>query len=352
MLGKPSPRQCDLFPFHRGVCPVEGELLSSYLLRLAAGHSADPYRFYSHLLPGVQIWNRDVDRRPHAAVTALLVDRCGFSPAEVEAMCLGQYTQAIEGLSSAGSAGRGTWINPIGIFHRTRVLSGLQVCPLCLAQDGIYRRIWRLSFVTHCPIHTVPLYACCPTCRAPIVPHRQLRGSTLCHLCHTDHLNAWHGWDHVGACPSSQRVLMEGLKGTPIPTLLSPIPLADLVRGVTMLRTWGMLRTPEQAKGHAIETDSAFVRWMYFDVIHELVSEWPESIDQLNVKGRISRQTFDRYDWPPWLKCMAEHLSSVPRLRGAKKKVRLASWLRDLELTKPVGWRQKRATALLRAASK
>lgn len=352
MLGKRSPRQCDLIPFHRGIRPAEGELLSSYLLRLAAGHSADPYRFYSYLLPGVQIWNRDVDRRPHAAITELLIDHCGSSSAEVEAMCLRQYAQVIEGLPRVGAAARGTWINPLGIFHRTRVLSGLQVCPLCLAQDGIYRRIWRLSFVTHCPIHLVPLYACCPTCRAPIVPHRQIRGSTLCHRCHTDHVHGWHGWDHAGACPESQQALMDALEGKPIPTLSDPVPLADLVRGVTLLRTWGMLHTPEQVKGHAIETDSAVVRWMYFDLIYELASKWPESIDHLNIKGRISRLTFERYDHPPWLDCIAEQLSAAPRLRGGKKKVRLASWLRELALTKPVGWREKRARALLRAASK
>lgn len=351
MLGNRSPKQSDIFPFHRGVHPAEGELLSSYLLRLAAGHSADPYRFYSYLLPGIQIWNRDIDRRSSDAISALLVDRCGLLPATVEAMCLKEYIQAIEGPCRGGTPGRGTWINPLGIFHRTRMLSGLQVCPMCLAEDGVYRRLWRLSFVTHCPVHLVALYACCPVCRAPIVPHRQLKGTTLCHCCHTDHVAAWRGWDHSMPCSSSQQALMNALHGTPIPTLCDPIPLADFARGVTLLRTWGMLRTPEQAKGHAIETHSAIVRRIYFDLIHELVSQWPESIGRLNVKG-ISRPTFERSAPPPWLDCIAGQLSAIARPRGMKKEKPLASWLKELGLTRPVGWRKKRALALLKAAAK
>lgn len=349
MLGNRSPKQSNLFPFHRGVHPVEGELLSSYLLRLAAGHSADPYRFYSFLLPGVQVWNRDIDRRPNAAISELLIDRCELPPESVEAMCLKQYTQAIEGYSHGGASSRGTWINPLGIFHRTRVLGGLQVCPLCLAGDGVYRRVWRLSFVTHCPVHLVPLMTCCPVCAAPIVPHRQLRGTTLCHCCHLDYVAAWSERNPCAACPESQQVLMSALDGVPVPTLTGAIPLADLVRGVSLLRAWGMLRTPEQAKGHAIETDSVSVRWVYFDLIYELASQWPESMERLNVKGRISRPTFERYACPPWLDCIAGQLSASSRPHRVKKP-RLTAWLKEIALTKPVGWRQKRAIALLKAA--
>lgn len=352
MLGNPSPRQSEVIPFHRGVRPHEGELLSCYLLRLAGGHSADPYRFYSHLLPGIQIWNRDIDRHPNGAINVLLVERCGLQPEAVEAMSLKGYTLAIEGPRQAESPDRGTWINPLGIFHRTRVLSGLQVCPICLASDGIYRRLWRLSFVTHCPIHGVPLYACCPVCRAPIVPHRQLMGTTLCHYCHTDHLATWQGWDQCRACPASQQVLLAALEGKPVPTLCDPIPISDLARGVSLLRLWGMLRTPEHARGHAIETHSAFVRWIYFDLVHELATQWPESIGRLNVKGRISRQTFERSAPPSWLNFIADQLSPIPRPRGAQRKTRLASWLKELGLIKPAGWRQKRALALLKAAAK
>ncbi len=352
MLGKRSPKLSDPFAFHRGVHPVEGELLSSYLLRLAVGHSADPYRFYSYLLPGIQVWNRDIDRGGSEAVSALLVDRCGLPPLAVERMCLREYSKAIEGPCPDGSRYRGTWINPIGIFHRIRVLSGLQVCPICLAEDGIYRRIWRLSFVTHCPVHLVPLYAACPVCKAPIVPHRQLAGTTLCHHCHADYVASWSGWDQGCPCPLSQQELLSALSGTPVPTLSDPVPIADLARGVTLLRNWGMLRTPEQAKGHAIETCSGLARWVYFDLIHELVSEWPESMGLLNVRGRISLPTFERCSPPVWLQCIANQLPATARPRGLRKKSPLAAFLRGLGLTAPAGWREKRALALLKAALK
>lgn len=352
MPGKPSLRQSELFPFHRGIRPVEGELLSSYMLRLAGAHSADPYRFYSYLLPGTQIWNRDVDRHPSDAVITLLVDRCGLKPETVEAMTLRAYSQAIDGPRLSSTAGRGTWINPLGIFHRTRLLNGLQVCPFCIAESGTYQRIWRLSFVISCPIHQVPLYACCSVCRAPIVPHRQVMGTMLCHSCHTDHVAAWRGWNDSRPIPPSQQVLLDALDGTPVPTLSEAISISDLARGISLLRCWRMFRTPEQARGHSIETQSASVRWMYFDLVHELASQWPESIGRLNVRGKISRLTFERSRPPPWLACIAPQLSTLQRARGQKKRTSLREWLRHLRLTKPVGWRQKRALALLKAAAK
>lgn len=352
MPGKPSPRRSDPFPLHQGVRPVEGELLSSYLLRLAGGHCADPYRFYSHLLPGVPVWSRDVDRHPASAITRLLQDRCGISADVIESMSLQPLQQAIDGPRASTAKCWGTWINRLGMFHRLRTLGGLQVCPLCLSEAGVYRRLWRLSFVTSCPIHLVPLYACCPDCQAPIIPHRQLRGVNRCYRCHVDH--AALSLRQAGARPAStgQQALVDALSGIPVPTLSGSIPLADLARGVNLLRGWGMFRPPEQVRGHLIESQGPLVRWLYFDLVHELASQWPESIAQLRVAGRISSATFERACPPPWLDCVGGHLHAPPRAREPGTRARLAQWLKQLRLSKPAGWRQKRAIALLKAAGK
>ena len=63
---------------------------------------------------------------------------------------------------------------PIGVFHRSRHKFGLQICPLCLAEDKepFYRKEWRLSWVTVCTRHNSLLLDRCPGCQAPIVFHR------------------------------------------------------------------------------------------------------------------------------------------------------------------------------------
>lgn len=352
MLGKRSPRQSDPFPFHRGVRPVEGELLSSYLLRLAGGHSADPYRFYSHLLPGVQVWSRDIDRHPLLAISQFLEDRCGVPTETLQSMSLQPFQQAIDGPRLASSKYWGTWVNRLGMFHRLRTLGGLQVCPLCLSEAGVYQRLWRLSFVTSCPIHLVPLYACCPDCHAPIIPHRQLRGANICYRCHLDHVSLCLGHLQERPASASQQVLIDALAGVPVPTLSGTIPIADLARGVNLLRAWGMFRPPEQVRGHLIESQGPLVRWLYFDMVHELAAQWPESMAQLRVGGRISRATFEQACPPSWLDCVGGQLHAATRARSPETRASLSKWLRQLRLRKPAGWRQARALALLKAAGK
>ncbi|WP_439449269.1 TniQ family protein [Stenotrophomonas sp. ATs4] len=352
MLGKQSLKQSDPFPFHRGIRPVEGELLSSYLLRLAGGHCADPYRFYSHLLPGVQVWSRDIDRHPIPAITQLLHDRCGISADVIDSMSLQPIQRAIDGPLVPTAKCWGTWINRLGMFHRLRTLGGLQVCPICLSEAGVYLRLWRLSFVTSCPIHLVPLYACCPDCQAPIIPHRQLRGVNRCHRCHVDHVALC--LRHVGGrpAPTGQQALVDALSGIPVPTLTGAISLADLARGVNLLRGWGMFRPPEQVRGHLVESQGPLLRWLYFDLVHELASQWPESMAQLRVVGRISTATFERARPPPWLECVGDQLRAPPLARKPVSRTSLAQWLKQLRLSKPAGWREKRAMALLKAAGK
>jgi len=353
MAGTPSLAQSELFPFHRGVLPVEGELLSSYLLRLAGAHSADHYRFYSTLLPRAQLWNRDIDRGSDERVAKLLVERCRLAPAAVEAMSLRSYEVAIAGPGVGKGPGRGTWINPIGVFHRTRTLAGLQVCPHCLAEQKIYQRIWRLSFVTCCPFHHSPLLVVCPGCAAPIIPHRQLAGTSVCHNCHVDHLSRTRQDAELVAVPPGQQVLIDALAGRGVPTLEERIPLPELVRGVALLRRWGMFRAPISAKGVPIESQSPFVRAVYFDLVQELAAQWPDSMGRLMVKGRISRQTFETAKPPSWLACISQHLTLRRSLKTPQKAQKsLASWLKHLRLTKPDGWREKRASALVKAAAK
>lgn len=353
MPGTPSLVASELFPLHRGVFPHAGELLSSYLLRLAFAHSADHYRFYSALLPRRQIWNRDVDRGFPDNLASLLVERCSLTPAVVESMTLRPYEQAIASGWQKPTMGTATWINPIGICHRTRTLHGLQACPKCLAERTVYQRCWRLSFVTWCAVHSVALVCACPGCGSPIVPHRQMPGTNICHRCHVDWMRRAADQDQrpSGSMPRAQATLLAALElGSDIPTQRGGIPIQDLARGISLLRRWKMIRLPENLRGVGIEAQSLAVRQTYFDAVHELITGWPGTSEQLSVKGKISKQVFERAVPPAWLSSLGSQLSSCQRVRTCRlSKLTLSAWLRQQSIARSPGWRTRRAEALAKA---
>lgn len=49
---------------------------------------------------------------------------------------------------------------------------GTQICPTCLAEDGLWRSAWRLRIVTTCTRHRSLLVARCPSCRRPFRDQR------------------------------------------------------------------------------------------------------------------------------------------------------------------------------------
>jgi hypothetical protein len=62
---------------------------------------------------------------------------------------------------------------------------GTQICPECLAQDGIWRTTWRLPTTTVCRTHDTYLLATCPGCQRPFrdqrhSPLRVVGPQTLC----------------------------------------------------------------------------------------------------------------------------------------------------------------------------
>jgi hypothetical protein len=175
--------------------PFPDELLSSWLIRLAAAHGLKLHTFCSLAWPGKQIWNRDIDKSADSAFLADLAIRSGRTQAEVRATCLGAY----EGVTfeSGAANGKMRWVLPVGVYSRTRRLFGVQYCARCLAEDAEphFRRAWRLAFVTECVRHRVPLKDRCPACGAPVVFHRGDMGHkgkrvadpmSSCHACGFD----------------------------------------------------------------------------------------------------------------------------------------------------------------------
>ena len=194
-------------PFRPG--PRKDELFSSWVCNIASGYGGKLQSFCHILWPQTAIWNRDVDR---SASEQLL--------ASVAAMTMTPLTAArqtlLRGLEGTlfrkfVPNGNTKWIMPLGVYHRRRRRPGLQYCPQCLsAETRLWRRSWRLSFITVCDVHDCALRDRCPHCACPIHAHRGEMGdrrslaivpASLCTLCRGELTQ------HIAECqPSTEAI--------------------------------------------------------------------------------------------------------------------------------------------------
>lgn len=187
-----------LWPAH--IKPQSDELLSSWLVRLAAAHSLKLHTFCTLAWSrDKQIWNRDIDKCADESMLDLLVEKTGTPRDVVIHTTLAAYQGWL--YERHNPYGNTQWIMPVGVYHRTRKHFGLQFCPRCLAEDvePYYRRSWRLAFVSFCEVHHISLFDRCPKCGAANNFHRNELGHrrkwitesiTLCHACQYDLRNA------------------------------------------------------------------------------------------------------------------------------------------------------------------
>lgn len=160
-----------LWPIH--LKPRQGELLSSWMIRLAHGHGYKTEKMCCMLF-GRQhnIWCRDIDKlapdwvlSKMSLITGTRLDRA------VQTTLPGYVGFVAEEINSNGNS---SWIVPSHVYHRQRTRPGLMYCPICLKSDEVpyFRRVWRLAFVTACSTHGVNLLDACPECGAAVIPHR------------------------------------------------------------------------------------------------------------------------------------------------------------------------------------
>ncbi|WP_081527258.1 TniQ family protein [Chromobacterium violaceum] len=175
--------------------PRPGEILSSWLVRLAFANGFMLHTFYDKLLGyRTPIWSRDIDRDPPLALLTLLARHTGHSVAELQPLTLLSYQGQ---LFEWPATGHWSWVRPVGVYHRQRKRPGMQFCPLCLARppEAYYRLPWRLALYVVCEHHQCVMEECCPACHTPIAFHRHGIGRRktiddqalrLCSRCHFD----------------------------------------------------------------------------------------------------------------------------------------------------------------------
>lgn len=153
--------------------PLEDELLSSWLMRLAHGHGLKVQTFCNLLFGhNKQVWNRDIDRLGPPWLIEMLASSTGTEIGRAWHTTLRGFEGHL--FKSFKSSGHLPWIQTLQMYHRKRQGFGLQFCPLCLSAGDTpyFRRSWRISFKTICMEHSIALQDRCPDCQQAIAFHR------------------------------------------------------------------------------------------------------------------------------------------------------------------------------------
>lgn len=154
--------------------PLKGELLTSWLARVAVHGGCDPLVLTASIWPRWRIWTCDADRSINPQRIESVAQWFGVPPQAVEATTLISYGKALHGQPQSNWP-LWPWIVSMGCRNRLRQ-GGVPFCPLCLKADEqpYYRLKWRLAWHVGCRDHAVRLLDRCEQCHCVVQPHRCL----------------------------------------------------------------------------------------------------------------------------------------------------------------------------------
>ncbi len=148
--------------------PKEGEILSSWIIRIAAGCGMTATEFCKTTLNIPKPNLREIDRYPDELLLKALSDGTGV-PIET----IFQTSMATEEgyVFSLTGDGETYWtITPLTSHSKiTEFTQGMAYCPACFGSDEVpyYRKDWQYAFNPICSIHHTPLRSSCPHCNLP-----------------------------------------------------------------------------------------------------------------------------------------------------------------------------------------
>lgn len=195
----------DLWPVRPRLLPDES--LSSWFARLAAGNGLRPGELYRILQPGSDRKPRDLDRYADVPLLDLLAERTSLDRASLAKATFRRWTGTA--FSNDDGLIKLPWLPPAGREGGRRCF-GQQLCPWCLRADPepYLRLIWRLSFVTVCPVHQRLLLDRCPACNEAFSVLRMDRAQEMrCPSCAADLRSFTPDPPPVDAVPVQQELL-------------------------------------------------------------------------------------------------------------------------------------------------
>ncbi|CAJ0700979.1 TniQ family protein [Ralstonia sp. 22086] len=175
--------------------PIPGELLSSWIVRLAHGHGMGVMPFCNAALgPTALALTMDIDRRSPTPLLEALALHTGAHLESVHQATLRVYEGTLYPQFHVG--GFLPWVIAINLPRSARLGPGLQFCPYCLRSDPVpyFRLCWRVALQTFCERHQCLLLDRCPSCGACLFVqrvdtnwcHAETDGICYCHNCDFD----------------------------------------------------------------------------------------------------------------------------------------------------------------------
>src|ERR1051325_423621 len=313
-----------LWPAH--LKPKNGELLSSWLVRLSTAHGLKPYIFLSTIW-SQNLWNqRDIDRINNQAFFELIAERTGTPVSEILSTSLTEYQGRVFEVPALG--GVTPWLIPrdnILIWKPTYF--SLQYCPFCLLEDKepYFRRQWRLAFVVFCVKHKAPLLDRCAKCSAAInfylnAQNKEDKGSdslTTCYNCKFDLREAglkvefahdpaalnfqknllesaeqdWSEIPHIGQLHSL--LFFGGLRNMAYALVAKHTRINNLLRRALEYYSIqdASSQLPPRATIESLEIDT---RRTVILVMQKLLNHWPDEFINFNKTIRVEISVWDR----------------------------------------------------------
>jgi hypothetical protein len=167
--------------------PIDDELLSSWLVRVALAHDTLPWTFYNLHFPDLRniIFSRDLDIWANDDFLIRLSQKSNLRIDILFSMTLQSYAGILRRKIVRNTGN--TMISPVVPRARSNQKYGLRFCPLCLGDDLIpyFRKIWRVSFYSVCLKHSLLLLDRCCKCEKPlsIYKFQDELGFTRCWYC-------------------------------------------------------------------------------------------------------------------------------------------------------------------------
>lgn len=171
--------------------PLEDELLSSWLARIARDHKTLTTSFTNMHFPEYRkniIWQRDLDIWASDALLQRLCDKSHVSVDRLKDTTLRSYEGKL--VTKIDGKTRTPFIGCLGNYCHIKRNGGLRFCPHCLKEDSIpyFRKYWRLSFYTACLKHHTFMLDRCPQCESALTLSKTFDGKdfTHCYKCGYD----------------------------------------------------------------------------------------------------------------------------------------------------------------------
>lgn len=301
------------------VIPLDDELLSSWLIRVALEHKTVPSTFTNLYLPETKnkLWAGDVDL--HADDT--LLERLSVKAAVPVETLLAMTFRSYEGVLFERlhpATGGTSFLLKMAMRGRWSRSPGIRWCPDCLLEDNCpyFRKKWRLSLFTVCLRHRKYLADRC-SCGKSLTLYKSLwlDGRPNCPHCRADLADVAKEYRDVeysivDAEERIRQIMDDGyvvMGGVPVYTHLYFRVLHHILR-LLMNKKWGGRLWNEVGLELSVSRAKAFERMVIVDqakLIERavwLLDEWPERFVDVCRRQRIlsSALLHDLVDAPFW----------------------------------------------------